>query len=84
MAYRLVLKPSAAKELRELPAKDRRKVCAVLVAIERDPFCGKKLSGELRGLFSFRAWPYRILYQIQRGLLLVIVIRVGQRKDVYR
>jgi mRNA-degrading endonuclease RelE of RelBE toxin-antitoxin system len=56
----------------------------VLVAIERDPFCGKKLSGELRGLFSFRAWPYRILYQIQRGLLLVIVISVGQRKDVYR
>ena len=62
----------------------RSKIVKVAGALANDPYLGKSLEGELSGLRSVRVWPFRIVYEIQDKLLLIIIIRIGHRKDVYR
>lgn len=61
-----------------------QRVARALDELERDPFQGKLLKGALKGRYSYRVGSYRILYLVQRHQLLVIVIDVGPRRDLYR
>lgn len=83
-SYRLRIKPSAAKELEALPKNDRRRVVAkihALAANPRPPGC-EKLSGQ--ELYRVRQGNYRILYTVRDAGLVVVVIKVGHRREVYR
>ena len=51
--------------------------------IAKDPYSGKKLKGRYSGLFSYRFADYRIIYEIRQEKLLVVVLRVRHRKNVY-
>jgi mRNA interferase RelE/StbE len=84
MAFVLVLKPSARKALDSLAVVDRAKMLLVLESIERDPYGGKKLQGDLHRQYSVRAWPYRIVYEIFKRELIIIVIKIGHRQGVYK
>ncbi len=84
MAYRLRLKPSAQKQLDKLERNDHLRVDAMLLDIANNPFVGKKLGGELKGKYSVRAWPFRIIYDIYKKDLLVLVIRIKHRGGAYR
>lgn len=84
MAFILVLKPKAKKELTNLEDTDRIKARVVLEAILKNPFSGKKLSGELPNQYSMRAWPFRIIYEIRKKELVILVLRIRHRKDAYR
>jgi mRNA interferase RelE/StbE len=52
--------------------------------ISVNPYIGKALSGEFEGAFSYRVGDYRIIYQVVEDQLLVLIIRVGHRKEVYK
>jgi len=52
-------------------------------AISQDPTQGKPLHGELKGLSSYRMGSYRILYEVHHGRLVVVIVDLGHRKDVY-
>lgn len=52
--------------------------------LAQDPFQGKALRGELRGRYSYRVGSYRILYLIRHRQLLVLIIDIGHRRDIYR
>ena len=83
-SYRLRIKPSAAKELEALPKKDRLRIAAriqALAADSRPPGC-EKLSGE--DLYRVRQGNYRILYTVDDAALLVVVYKIGHRREVYR
>ncbi len=80
----VVLKRKAEKQFARLPEKDRRRVFAALQGLREDPWQGKKLQGELSGLYSLRVWPYRIVYTIERKIVTVTIVAIGQRKDIYR
>ncbi len=82
MRYGVRFSPKAEKEFKKLPNRDQKRVSKGLFYLETDPFSGKKLKGEFKGFFSLRVWPYRIIYAIIE-VDLVIIIRVGHRKDVY-
>ena len=84
MAFILVLKPRAKKELSNLEETDRIRARVVLEAIQSNPFSGKKLSGELPNQYSMRAWPFRIVYEIKKNELIILVLRIRHRKDAYR
>jgi len=75
---------SAARELEAVPLKDRRRIAAriALLAAEPRPVGCEKLSGEEK--FRLRQGDYRILYEIVDQELVVTVVRVGHRRDVYR
>lgn len=83
-SYRVFIKASAAKELEAVPAKDRRRLATKIKALgsnPRPPGC-EKLSGLDR--YRIRQGNYRVLYEIQGEVLIVLVVKVGHRKDVYR
>jgi mRNA interferase RelE/StbE len=83
-SYRLLIKPSAAKELEGLPMKERRRVVTRMQGLSdqpRPPGC-EKLPGH--DLFRVRQGKYRILYEVQDQDLVVTVFKIGHRRDVYR
>ena len=82
-SYRIVIKKSAAKELEKLPKKDRARVIERIRGLAEDPRpvgC-KKLSAQEK--YRIRQGNYRVLYQIVDDEVLVVVVKVGHRRDVY-
>ncbi|KKR05351.1 MAG: addiction module toxin RelE/StbE, RelE protein [Candidatus Peregrinibacteria bacterium GW2011_GWC2_39_14] len=83
MKYEVSFSPNAEKDLKKLPDKFRLRVLLVLARISANPFMGKKLDGKLSGHYSLRAWPYRVIYQIFKSKLLIVVVKIGHRQGVY-
>ncbi|MGI9141381.1 MAG: type II toxin-antitoxin system RelE family toxin [Gemmatimonadaceae bacterium] len=83
-SYSVRIKRSAAKELEAIPLKDRRRIVSRIEAlhIEPRPSGCEKLSGEEK--YRLRQGDYRILYEIADRELIVTVVRIGNRRDVYR
>ena len=83
-SYRLLIKPSAGKEIEAFPKQDRRRIVAKITSLARDPRPpgSEKLSGHEQ--YRLRQGNYRILYEIQDVYLVVVVIKVGHRREVYR
>jgi mRNA interferase RelE/StbE len=82
--YRLVLKKSVAKDLRGIPSKDVLRILKCFGSLADDPRgpgC-EKLSGQER--YRLRQGVYRIVYEVRDDVLIVVVVKVGHRKDVYR
>ncbi len=83
-SYKLLIKPSAGKEIETRPKQDRRRIVAKITSLSHDPRppgC-EKLSGHDQ--YRLRQGNDRILYEIQDLDLIVVVIKVGHRRDVYR
>jgi len=84
-AYRIELKPSAARELAALEQKDRVRVAKKISALAANPRPprAEKLTGA-DDVWRVRVGDYRIVYALHDAVLLVLVVRVGHRRDVYR
>ncbi|PIW93472.1 MAG: type II toxin-antitoxin system RelE/ParE family toxin, partial [Candidatus Moranbacteria bacterium CG_4_8_14_3_um_filter_43_15] len=80
MEYHLKVKPSVQKKLERLPKADYYRILAAFSILAQNPFVGKKMKGEYEGSYSYRVWPYRIIYDIYKKELLVLVVRVGHRQ----
>lgn len=85
MAYRVELSPSAERELRGIDSVPRGRILRALVNLETEsrPRGAKKLKG--RGeLWRIRVGEYRIVYEIRDRMLVVLVVRIAHRREVYR
>jgi mRNA interferase RelE/StbE len=83
-AYKVFFRKSVWKDLEAIPAKDLQRILKRIEMLgddPRPPGC-EKLTGEER--YRLRQGTYRILYSIQDDELIVWVVKVGHRKDVYR
>ena len=82
--YRVIIRKSVSKDMRGIPKKDVRRIVAAIKTLADDPRPPgtKKLSGQER--YRFRQGNYRILYEVEDDRLIVCVVRVGDRRDVYR
>ena len=82
--YKIVLRKSVAKDLKGIPKKDARRIVAAIKELAGNPRPpgAKKLSGQER--YRIRQGNYRILYSIEDDMLIVTVVKVGNRRDVYR
>ncbi len=84
-SYRLLIKPSATKEIEAAPKKDRLRIIKRIQDLSTDPRppgC-EKLSGH-EDKYRVRQGAYRIVYSISDTELVVCVVKVGHRKEVYR
>ena len=61
-----------------------KRLAHALDQLEINPSKGIRLRGELKGLYKYRVGDYRILYEIQKSKVKVIVIDIGHRREVYR
>jgi len=84
--YRVLIKPSAAKEIEAVGQKeDRQRIVTRIRSLARDPrpLGSEKLSG--RGdLYRLRVGRYRVVYTVGDDELVVLIVRVGYRNNVYR
>ena len=82
--YRVELKKSVQKDFDSIPKKDLQRIIWALEALADDPHPpqSKKLSG--REQYRLRQGSYRILYSIEDDLLIIFVVAVGHRKEIYR
>ena len=83
--YRISIQPAAQRELGKLPADVRQDVVDAISALADDPrpHGVRKLSGSKES-YRIRVGDYRVLYTIADRVLQVIVVKVGNRRDVYR
>ena len=85
-SYRVLIKPSAAKEIEAVDQKrDRQRIVAKILALvdEPRPAGSEKLAGE-SDRYRIRVGRFRIVYSVADDELLVLIVRVAHRKDVYR
>lgn len=74
-----------AKDLRTLPLPVRKRALDVVEKeLTQNPRCGHPLTGSYKGLWKYRVGDYRIVYSIEDERLVVFVLRIRHRKDVYR
>lgn len=83
--YAVEFLPSADKALQRLPVATQRRIVAAVAALADNP----RPTGVVRLADDENAWrirvgSYRVLYEVHDKRLLVLVVRVGHRKDVYR
>jgi len=83
-AYSVLIKRSAAKELDTVPKKDREKLVAKIQALATNPRPpgSEKLAGDDK--YRIRHGVYRVLYEIDDATIVVVVVRVAHRREVYR
>jgi mRNA interferase RelE/StbE len=82
--YSVVFKQSVAKDLRRLPTDDIARILKRIEALADDPHPpgSEKLSGQSR--YRLRQGVYRILYSVEADMLVITVVKVAHRREVYR
>lgn len=85
MAYRVEFTPRAAKDFRSLDGSIRGRIKQRIDALADNPYPSeiKKIQGEGE-LYRLRVGEHRILYQVKGKILLVLIVRIRHRRDVYR
>jgi len=84
MIYSISIRQSAAKALERVEWEDRRRIIAAIDQLKTNPSAGGVLKGEFYGLRRIRIGSYRVVYEVQDQKLVVLVIRIGHRREVYR
>ena len=82
--FSVQIKRSAAKELADVPQPARNRLVHAIDNLRERPLSGTALKGEWLGLRRLRVGSYRIVYELLERQLLVLVVRVGHRRGVYR
>ena len=83
--YELEISRTAKKQLLQIPQSDRARVVEAMQWLATAPY--PKGARKLRGyddVFRIRVGRYRVLYSVLDATVVVVVLKVGQRKDVYR
>ncbi|MCD9875524.1 type II toxin-antitoxin system RelE family toxin [Streptomyces guryensis] len=87
MKYAFRFTTAAHRQLRAISRPDAMRILTALTALGDDPYREdadvKKLTGP-SGLYRLRVGSFRVAYQINDGELVILVVKVGDRRDVYR
>ena len=84
MGYSTKIKSSAAKALGKIEASERARLIEAIDRLAHEPSAGAALKGEFGGLRRLRVGRYRIIYEAIHQELVILVVRIGHRRDIYR
>ncbi len=87
MEWRIELKAKAAQAINKLDVQQRKRIRDFLKkqSIQSNPRAtGKALQGQLSGYWRYRVGDYRLICQIKDNELIILVIEIGHRKNIYR
>ena len=84
MAYSVSFTTSARRELHALDAPMRERVLRAVNRLAFDPYAAANVKALKGGGYRLRVGDYRVLYEIKNELLLILVVRIGNRREVYR
>ena len=80
---KLFLSAQAQKDSQKIPFKDKIKIHKKLALLEKNPFLGKNLAGKLKGYYSLKIWPYRVIYFIKENKE-IWVVHLLHRQQAYK
>jgi len=84
LTYKILFDKKVVKDLKKISQKDRERIVGFIEKnLSHDPYIGKKLAGDLSDFYRYRLGKYRIVYTIEEDEILVEVVRVGHRKEIY-
>ena len=83
-SYKVEFSKRVRKDFREIPEHDANRILSKIKALAEEPLPAdsKKLKGE--ELFRIRVGNYRVIYSIEDEKMLVFVVKLGHRKDIYK
>jgi mRNA interferase RelE/StbE len=85
MSYGIEYTKAAAKALGKMPREAVRRIRLAVDALAIDPFpTGVKALQGQKGAYRIRVGDYRVIYEVERGQAIVLVIKIGDRREVYR
>lgn len=84
MPYSLQIKESTSRELAQVQAQDRRRIAEAIDGLAENPLAGVPLKGTSRGLRRLRVGAYRVIYEVLNDALIILVVRIGHRWEIYR
>ena len=82
--YSIKYTKEAKKKIEKLDKSIRLVIKKAIESLSSNPYKGKPLSYELAGLYSLRTSDYRIIYRIKEKQLIIIVVTVGHRREIYK
>jgi mRNA interferase RelE/StbE len=85
LAYRIEFTPRAERDFKSLDGSIRGRIRQRIDSLAQNPYPQgiKKIEGE-EELYRMRVGDYRVLYQVKAKVLLVLIVRIGHRRDIYR
>jgi len=83
VTYRVEVLPAARRELRKIDPQYRARLEGAILLLARDPRPPGAIALAGRPGYRVRVGPYRIIYTVDDGVLTVVVVRVGHRREVY-
>ena len=83
LVFKLVYTEEAKKKIARLDTQFKLKIQEAVETIAQNPFSGKHLTQELKGRMSYRVGDYRIIYKVFHKEILILILTVGHRRDVY-
>lgn len=84
MSYRIEVRPAALRALRKVHPDDRKRIQGAIALLGQDPRPPGAISLRGRDGMRVRVGEYRIIYTVQDDVLLVVVVTLGHRKEIYR
>jgi mRNA-degrading endonuclease RelE of RelBE toxin-antitoxin system len=82
--HEVILSKDAVKTLDRLTPEARRRIISALAKLGADPMRGKRLRGEMEGLFSLRIGEVRAVYEFDSRKHAIVVHAIGPRGDIYK
>jgi mRNA interferase RelE/StbE len=83
LTWEVLYTHTAKAAIRKLDPGTRNKVRAAVDELAKDPLQGKPLSFTLKGLRSWRTGDWRIIYRAEAERVVLVVVTIGHRRDVY-
>ena len=81
--HEVIIEPPAERFIKQLSKEEQKKILDYIERLGENSRLGKELVGKLQGFRSLRVDTYRIIYKIEGLKLLVLVLRIGHRKNIY-
>lgn len=81
--YRLIFEKSALNFFRKLDKNLQERIGKKIESLKNNPSLGESLIGNLSGLYRLRIGDYRVIYKIKNEELIILVLKIRRRKNIY-
>ncbi len=83
MTYRILYTEEAARRIGKLDKAVKERVGKAIKKLSEQPELGKRLTGLLSDRWSYRVGDWRILYKVKKNEVVILILTVGHRREVY-
>jgi mRNA interferase RelE/StbE len=85
VAYEIVFKPAAQRDLKNLPPKTQNRLLQGIMVLAENPYSqGVEKLARYDDLFRLRVGDFRVIFEVHEAEVVILIVRIGDRKEIYR